>query len=73
MTKTVSEWYSSLENILMQEEDRTILFSIPNHEGLIDWPINKDSKTLLGFGDTTRIVSERSLALYEVLDQMQGF
>ena len=44
----------------------------PNHEGLIDWPINKDSKTLLGFGDTTRIVSERSLALYEVLDQMQG-
>ena len=47
--------------------------SDPNHEGLISWPMNSDSKTMMGFGDTTRIVTERSLALYEILDEMQGF
>ena len=47
--------------------------SDPNHEGLISWPMNSDSRTMMGFGDTTRIVTERSLALYEILDEMQGF
>ena len=43
------------------------------YSSLKNFLMQEDSKTLLGFGDTTRIVSEHSLALYEVLDQMQGY
>ena len=45
----------------------------PNGEGLPTWEINTSSKDLMGFGDTTEMVTEKKLALYDILDRMQGW
>ncbi|MBQ6560638.1 MAG: carboxylesterase family protein, partial [Erysipelotrichaceae bacterium] len=37
------------------------------------WPENEDSETLMEFGDHMGIISERSLKLYAIIDQMQGW
>ncbi|MBQ2657942.1 MAG: carboxylesterase family protein [Erysipelotrichaceae bacterium] len=42
----------------------------PNAESLPYWPINEDSKTLMGYGNKIGIVEERSLKLYAILDQL---
>ena len=38
-----------------------------------EWPQNFDEKALMEFGDEVNVISERSLRLYEVLDEMYGW
>ncbi|MBQ2582839.1 MAG: carboxylesterase family protein [Erysipelotrichaceae bacterium] len=45
----------------------------PNGGDLPEWPQNLDGKTLLELGDEVKVISERSLKLYEVLDEMYGW
>ena len=44
--------------------------SNPNQDGLINWPENNNSKTLIEFDKDTKIIEERRLELYKVIDKM---
>jgi para-nitrobenzyl esterase len=45
----------------------------PNGGGLPKWEQNKGSDTLMLFGDTTEMISEKEHALFAVLDQKDGW
>lgn len=45
----------------------------PNGNGLPDWPINKNSITLLQFDAEVKAIEERYVKLYEIIDRMEGF
>ena len=45
----------------------------PNGEGLPVFPQNTDSRKLMELGSEVRVIDEPYLALYEVLDRMQGW
>ena len=50
-----------------------ITFGNPNGEGLPVFPQNTDSRKLLELGSEIRVIDEPYLALYGILDRMQGF
>ena len=50
-----------------------ITFGDPNGEGLPVFPQNTDSRKLLELGSEIRVIDEPYLALYGILDRMQGF
>ena len=70
---------------LFDETDRTLSGTImayfrnfaatgdPNGEGLPAWEQSADSTKLLGWGDTVEMKDENFLALYAVMDRMQGW
>ena len=45
----------------------------PNNSENINWPINTDSKTLLQFDENVALTDERSLKLYEIMDELYGW
>ncbi len=45
----------------------------PNGEGLPVWEPTPDGTRLMGFGESTGMQDEQSLALFQVLDRMQGW
>ena len=45
----------------------------PNGEGLPVFPQNTDSRKLMELGSEVRVIDEPYLALYEILDRMQGW
>ena len=45
----------------------------PNGEGLPVWEMNAGSSRLMGFGDTTGMISEREHELFAVMDKMYGW
>lgn len=45
----------------------------PNGDDLPKWEQNTDSSSLMQFGDTTEMISEREHALFAVLDQFDGW
>ena len=45
----------------------------PNGDDLPQWPINQDSVTLFEFDTDIKIIEEKYLKLYEILDRMEGF
>ena len=45
----------------------------PNGAGLPTWERSTDSEKLLEFGDNVGIIDEKRLALYDVLDRIEGF
>ena len=45
----------------------------PNGGDLVQWPLNKDSRTLLNFDDNIAVTDEKLLDLYAVLDEIYGF
>ena len=45
----------------------------PNGEGLPAWEINMDSARMMEFGNSTGMIDEKYLALYEVMDRMAGW
>ena len=45
----------------------------PNAAGLPEWTQNKDSGSLMQFGDTTQMISEREHELFAILDKMDGW
>ena len=47
--------------------------SDPNENGLPEWPINSDSKTLLEFNSEVKVIDEKYLKLYSIIDKMEGF
>ena len=45
----------------------------PNGGSLPKWEQNKGSDTVMLFGDTTEMISEKEHALFAVLDQKDGW
>ncbi len=45
----------------------------PNAAGLPEWSQNKDSGSLMQFGDTTKMIDEREHELFALLDKMDGW
>lgn len=45
----------------------------PNAAGLPEWTQNRDSGSLMKFGDTTQMISERKHELFVILDKMDGW
>ena len=45
----------------------------PNGNSLPEWPINKDSLTLLQFDAEVKTIQEKYAKLYEIIDRMEGF
>ncbi len=45
----------------------------PNGEGLPAWEINMDSARMMEFGNSTGMIDEKYLALYEVMDRVAGW
>ena len=62
-----------LSDIMSQHLLSFVKTGDPNCDGLPYWPINEDSKTLMGYGDEVEITEERSLKLYAILDQLYGW
>ena len=70
---------------LFDEEDRQlskimssywlnfVKYGDPNGEGLVNWPINKDNKTLLEFNSVVKVIDEKYIKLYEILDKVYGY
>lgn len=45
----------------------------PNRAGLPSWEQNLTGEDLMGFGETTAMTKERKVALYQILDRMDGW
>ena len=45
----------------------------PNAGGLPEWKENRGSDSVMYFGDTTEMMSEREHALFEILDKFDGW
>ncbi len=45
----------------------------PNGEGLPQWKINSDDRTLMGFSEETKMIEEKFLPLYAVMDKLYGW
>lgn len=50
-----------------------VKYGDPNGEGLVNWPINKDNKTLLEFNSEVKVIDEKYIKLYEILDKVYGY
>ena len=72
-----SKLYDARDRALSGEMFRYYLNFIksgnPNGEGLLTWEVSADGTKPLEFGDTTQVTSDPFLALYDILDRMQGF
>ena len=45
----------------------------PNGSGLPEWKENRDSASVMHFGDKTEMMTEREHELFAVLDRMDGW
>ena len=45
----------------------------PNGPGLPPWASDEESKTVLELGDRVEMTDEKYLALYAILDRMEGW
>ena len=45
----------------------------PNAQELPEWEQNSGSDTVMYFGDTTEMISEREHALFAILDKFDGW
>lgn len=45
----------------------------PNGEGLPPWTSDEESKTVLELGDSVGMTDEKHLALYAIMDRMEGW
>ena len=45
----------------------------PNGEDLPQWKANSDDRTLMGFSEETKMIEEKFLPLYAVMDKLYGW
>ncbi|MCR5807947.1 MAG: carboxylesterase family protein [Clostridiales bacterium] len=49
-----------------------VKYGDPNESGLPAWPVNSASDELMEFGETTSLIKERKIALYEIMGRMKN-